>query len=257
MLSQILKFVSTFIILPGFFVTIFSVLAYFIHRNITHTKNTLGKDCVKVFRYMRTIFFSLALLIYLISTNWFAHVLTRLLYIPDTEDKGEYVVILGGGIDKYQGTIEIGKHTLRRLLKGFQLYKTRPRKIIVTGGAIGINVSEGSIMKKVLTQMGIPEEDIIVEEFAKNTFENAKYTKKLLLNSSITIVTSVSHMRRSLWVFKRFFNEVYHVNADITSDFKNFYLDYLPTFNGFYSTCQVVYELLGILQYKILYRGAK
>lgn len=257
MLSQILKFASTFIILPGVFVTILSVLTYHLHRKIRNTKNTLCKDCIKFFRYMRTISFSLSLFIYLISTNWFAHILTRLLYIPDTEDKGKYIVILGGGIDNYGDTIEIGKHTVRRLLKGLQLYKVKPRKIIVTGGAIGIDVSEASIMKKVLIEMGIPEEDIIVEGFAKNTFENAKYTKKLLPNSSITLVTSVSHMRRSLWIFERFFKEVYHVNADITSDFKNFYLDYLPTFNGFYSTCQVVYELFGILQYKILYRSAE
>ncbi|HOK87416.1 MAG TPA: YdcF family protein [Fervidobacterium sp.] len=160
-----------------------------------------------------------------------------------------YIVVLGGGVDQFGDQTEIGAHTLRRLYKGIQLYRHNKRKIVVTGGVISKGVSEAIVMKDVLVTFGIPEEDIIVEERARNTDENAKYVKELLGDIPVTIVTSSLHMKRSILSFKKRFSKVYNVQCDVPIDFRNSYLDYLPSSGAFYTFCNVTHEIVGLLKY--------
>ncbi len=232
----LLRVISSFVVFPGIIVLIFIALSVFLYKQRSR---------------MWKIFLGLSLIFYVISSGWFAYFLSKTLYIPDTDDSGEYIVVLGGGIDIYSGMEEIGKHTLRRLYKAYQLYLKNPRRIIVTGGVVTKGIPEASVMRDVFISFGVPEENIIVEEMARNTYENAKYTYELIGNVPITLVTSTTHMRRSLLSFGKFFSKIYHVQADYPIDFRNVYLDYIPNHGGFYAFCQVFYEWVGILQYAL------
>ncbi|WP_448375565.1 YdcF family protein [Fervidobacterium sp.] len=233
---ELLKILSSFIVFPGIFVTIFGILGVYY-----------------LFKKDRSwlIFLILSALFYVISSGWFVYVVSRTVYIPDTEDRGEYIVILGGGVDEYRRNVEIGKHTLRRLYKAYQLYKEKPRKIVVTGGVVSKGTAEAHIMRDALVDFGVPEYDIIVEDKAKNTFQNAQYTNQLLGDVPITLVTSTSHMRRSILSFRKFFKEIYHIQADVPIDFRNSFLDYIPTYSAFYSFANIFYEWVGLIQYSI------
>lgn len=199
--------------------------------------------------------FILGAIIYISSMNFTSYVLSKLLAVWDSEDKGGYIVVLGGGVDVFDDRVELGKHTMRRVMKAFELYKNLPRKVVVTGGAVTRGIPEANVMAQVLVDLGVDPSDIIVETKARNTVENARYTFELIGNRSITLVTSVAHMRRALKVFKTRFNEVYHVSADLPIDFRNTYLDYIPTAEGCYTFSILTHELMGLLKEKIFIRS--
>ncbi len=235
---HLLKIISSFITLPGLFLTVFLLMFAFYFKKR---------------KKLSFLFLSFALVFYFLTSNWFAYLISKTLVLKDTEDNGTFIVVLGGGVDEFSNNVEIGKHTLRRLYKALELYKKKPRSIIVTGGIIDKGVSEALVMKNVLLNLGIPEEDIILESKARNTFENGKYTFELIGDVSITLVTSAIHMKRSLFVFRKFFKDISFVSADVPVDFRNSYLDYIPNANAFYSTCNFSHELFGMIQYKLLY----
>ncbi|MBF0363757.1 MAG: YdcF family protein [Oligoflexia bacterium] len=79
-------------------------------------------------------------------------------------------------------------------------------KIIVCGGKFGIGISNSQAIKNVLLEFGIPHKEIYLEELSSNTYENLKFAKKIIdvhKIKSILLVTSSSHMLRSLLVSKR------------------------------------------------------
>ncbi len=231
------KIIGNFLSFQGFIILIFLALSLLFFKR----KN----------KRLSIIFFSLTFLTYLFSTNFTVYYLSKALLIKNTQDNGNYIVILGGGIDIYDGEVEIGKHTLRRLLKGFELYKKNPRKIVVTGGSIVEDIPEAVIMKDVLVSFGVKEDDIIVEPLARNTYENAKFTYEITKDVPVTIVTSYLHMKRSKMTFEKFYNKVSVVNSDLPIDYRRSYLDFLPSYQAAYTLSQILHELFGIIQYRL------
>ncbi|MGC8901746.1 MAG: YdcF family protein [Fervidobacterium sp.] len=238
---HLFKIIGPFFTIPGIFVTVFLMLFFYF-------------KFAQRERKVSYLFLIFGIILYVVSSSWFGYILSKVLTVDGNKDIGTYIVVLGGGIDQYSGSIEIGKHTLRRLYTAVELYKKKPRKILVTGGIIDKGVPEALVMRDVLLNFGIPNEDIIVEKNARNTYENAKYTYQILGDVPITLVTSTLHMKRSLIVFKKFYNRIGWMNSDVPLDFRNSYLDYLPSINGFYAVSNATHEILGILQYLLVYR---
>jgi uncharacterized SAM-binding protein YcdF (DUF218 family) len=102
-----------------------------------------------------------------------------------------------------------------RLLEGIRLYKEgRIRKLVLASDGSIIECENAVAMKgnpegmkAFLKTMGMPPEDIILETKAWNTQENATFTLELIGDSLKTVpsllITSASHMRRSLATFHR------------------------------------------------------
>jgi len=231
------KLIGAFLTFPGFIVTFFLIAALL----AALRRKKEGR-----------FYLIIALTMYLFSSSWFSYYLSRILSVPDTADRGAYIVVLGGGVDHYGAITEIGKQTLRRLYKGFELYQRQHRKIVVTGGVVSKGIPEGDLMKKVLLTWGVPERDIIMENRSRNTYENARFVRNLVGDVPVTVVTSTLHMRRSLWFFKRYFSRVDHVQADVPVGFQQVYLDYLPSGGAFYAWCEITHELAGLVAYPIV-----
>lgn len=91
--------------------------------------------------------------------------------------------------------------TLRsRLEKGALLLHENPQlRVIVTGGnGTDLKLPEAHIMKNVLIEeFGISEDRIIVEDLARNTFENLLFCKPLIKEERVAIVTSEFHSIRT------------------------------------------------------------
>jgi len=84
------------------------------------------------------------------------------------------------------------------------------QKIIMTGGSgelINPEPKEAAFVKNELIASGISENDIMIENSSRNTFENAVFTKKILdslqLKAPYILITSATHMPRSLQVFRK------------------------------------------------------
>ena len=93
-----------------------------------------------------------------------------------------------------------------RLEQGLAMAKKNPdSEIIVTGGVPKGGVTEAYLMKKWLVEKGISPEKIHIEDQAKDTVGNALYSveiMKKLGTENMTLISSASHMRRGLAVFK-------------------------------------------------------
>ncbi|MFC1656476.1 YdcF family protein [Patescibacteria group bacterium] len=95
-----------------------------------------------------------------------------------------------------------------RTEKSVQLYKqNKAKKIIFTGGfKTRKDMSEAEFMSKIAIKMGLPRKDIIFEEQANFTMDNAYYSRQIMDKNkfqSAIIVTSPSHIRRVKYIFNR------------------------------------------------------
>lgn len=121
----------------------------------------------------------------------------RLLFrgIEDTGEKAECIIVLGSA-----------KAVKYRVPAAFAAYKAgRAPKIMVCGGSLAGEAPEAEQMCKALLELGVPEEDIIVENASRNTIENflfalVKLQREFTLNKvkRVLLVTTAFHMHRSI-----------------------------------------------------------
>lgn len=109
------------------------------------------------------------------------------------------IVVLGAALE----TNGVAKAKLvSRLLQALKLARANPKSpIIVTGGNQRQGVTEAYIMSQWLRRHGISEKRIRIEDLARDTVGNALYSSVLLEKlkvTDVTVVTSLSHVRRSL-----------------------------------------------------------
>jgi uncharacterized SAM-binding protein YcdF (DUF218 family) len=105
--------------------------------------------------------------------------------------------------------------------------------------------------------MGVAEKDIYLEERARNTLENATYTKQILkpyLAEKILLVTSAMHMPRAKACFLK---EGFHVDdypADIKKkDTPSGILDQIiPQERNLSKFAELIREMAGYMIYKIV-----
>lgn len=118
--------------------------------------------------------------------------------------------------------------------KAAGLYRRgRVKKLIATGGVMhetenGL-LSECEIIRNVLLKNGVPDEDILIDNLARSTTENMQYASVLMLRDcapslprSAVIITSYSHLKRSLALAERLLPEYLKTGgayAENTDDF--------------------------------------
>jgi len=123
------------------------------------------------------------------------------------------IVVLGGvtsALIAPRLTVDVNG-AFDRLLHGVRLLKAKKAPLMVlTGGVMaslsGTNVPEAERMRRLAVEMGVAEESLLLEIESRNTHENAVFTARLLrdrkLDPRILLVTSASHMSRSVAVFR-------------------------------------------------------
>jgi uncharacterized SAM-binding protein YcdF (DUF218 family) len=100
-----------------------------------------------------------------------------------------------------------------RITHALQLYRMgNIKKILITGGQ-GLNPvnsqTEAELLKRFLIMTGMPETDIWIETQAKNTAQNAQFTKEFLEKNNISadqkfiLITSAFHMYRAKGCFDK------------------------------------------------------
>jgi len=128
--------------------------------------------------------------------------------VPD--DAGAIVVLSGYVRPRSEAIseVELGSDTLLRCLHAARLYKARPCPILVSGGRVDPSTSGPTLaqaMHDFLVGLGVKEQDLLVEERSRTTYENAALSGDILTQRGIhkiVLVTSASHMRRGERCFR-------------------------------------------------------
>ncbi|MDP3238417.1 MAG: YdcF family protein [Myxococcales bacterium] len=121
----------------------------------------------------------------------------------------DVVVLLGGAASAAGSTKEqpAWGDNVDRLTVTFDLLRTgRARNVIVSGGALADDLpSEAAFLSRQLASWGIEPARILVEDQARNTAENARYSKALIEQHqfrAVLVVTSAFHVERALGCFR-------------------------------------------------------
>jgi len=113
------------------------------------------------------------------------------LVVNEEPKPADVIIVLSGGYDRVE--------------HGVRLYQQDyADKILLTGGG-------SHKMKEQALDLGIKEDNILLEDKSGTTFENAKYSVEIVRAQgfqSAIIVTSPTHTRRSSIIFAEFFEGV-------------------------------------------------
>ncbi|NKA17172.1 MAG: YdcF family protein [Alphaproteobacteria bacterium] len=171
------------------------------------------------------------------------------------------IIVLGGsfnsGLQSRERNEVLLNSSAERLTKVLEIYNKNPKLLILFSGFSGElkpqGWSESDMAKKFFLEQGIKSDNLIFENQSRNTFENIKYSKDIILSYKGTwgLVTSAYHMPRSYFGFKRQglilepisvdyqtgTSQIFWINFDIASGLRNWSI--------------IFHETIGISYYKI------
>lgn len=182
---------------------------------VIYLKNNIESDWrenfTKLFRKIKRkvlkIIFICAVLYYIIFYTPLVWFLAEPLKINQNPQKADAIVVFAGGVGE---SGKAGQGYEERVYQAVELYKQGYADKLIFSSGYSYFLEEATIMKAIAVSLKVPEDSIILEEKAKNTYENVKFTKEILDNkkmNSILLVSSPYHMRRALLVFKKIAKE--------------------------------------------------
>ena len=129
--------------------------------------------------------------------------------VSETEDKLtiKFVVVLGGGHTsdpELPLLSQMNTHPVIRLMEGIRIHRKFPgSRLLLSGGRGFDSISEAEVMARVAREMGVPDRDIILESKSKDTRDEALFIKPMVGNEPFVLVTTASHIPRSMALFKK------------------------------------------------------
>lgn len=248
----ILKFIAAFLLPPGLFVLLGIILSVYLWRR----RQNFG-------RFAFSLSAVLTLLLYFSSTLLGAKLLGQLLenrYSQQEPAAAQVIIVLGGGS---VGSVPDGAERgglmsagAARLLTAARLAKQHSLPVLISGGQVfSDGASEALVAERILLQLGLPQEQIIVETQARTTQENAAYTAALCRERgyhNVLLLTSALHMPRSMQFFERYLGgqgiKVAAYPCDYTLNpqgkFNPRWL--VPQLQAFDVTCMALHEYVGM-----------
>jgi len=119
----------------------------------------------------------------------------------------KWVVVLGGGHisdSRFPITSQISGTSLVRLVEGIRLHKMLPgSKLLLSGGGGFDPVPNAKIMADVAIAIGVDRRDLILESISRDTKDEARLIQKIVGGDRFVLVTSASHMPRSVPLFEK------------------------------------------------------
>ncbi len=120
----------------------------------------------------------------------------------------KWIVVLGGGHvsdPRLPPNSQLSASALARLVEGIRFYRGLPNsKLILSGGALYDKVPEAKLFAEVAFEFGVKKEDMVLEEDSKDTEDEARLIAPIVGKERLVLVTSASHMPRSMTLFKRY-----------------------------------------------------
>jgi len=129
-------------------------------------------------------------------------------------EKYDIGIVLGGmtGYDRVNKQGHFNQSSDRFIQTALLYKKGYIKKIIASGGQNGMfsedNFMEADFVAKNLMDLGIPAEDIWIENQSKNTIENAGFSKQIIdrhggIKTKAVLITSAFHIPRATLTFEQ------------------------------------------------------
>lgn len=134
-----------------------------------------------------------------ITGKWLANGLK-----PEADGLYDYAVVLGAKVNGEVPSMSL-QHRLDAAL-AYALEQTHVRLILSGGQGSGEDISEAEAMRRYLTENGIAEERLIIEDQSTSTYENLAFSLEKIdaeING-LTIITSDYHLARAKWLADTF-----------------------------------------------------
>jgi uncharacterized SAM-binding protein YcdF (DUF218 family) len=208
--------------------------------------------------------YSLLLLVSMPLVAYFSRGLFERQYRPITScpQDSQCIVVLSGYAlprDRNRPRPLLGADTLYRCLHAAELFRTGDgTPLMVTGGIVEPEKEMpplAHLMRDQLIELGVPPEQIIVEDRSTSTYENAVESGKLLAERQmkrIVLVTDALHMPRASSCFTAQGLEVIPAPCRMQdSTFKLSLENILPSAYAASTMQSVTHELLGLAWYKL------
>ena len=251
MLFAIKKASTSIILPPGIFIVILLLLGL---RLMFSWRRTAGFICIV-----------LAVTLYGLSVQPLSARLVAGLEarfpIPENPT-GDAIVLLGGGhhpmLDR--GSVGVPKgETWGRIFTAARLQKDLKVPLIVSSGSLHENTVPGAeVDKRFLMELGVDQDQIILETRSRDTYENAKYTKIIAEENvfeSLILVSSPSHLWRAVMIFEKLGMTVtpYPVYENPAEHTGFHWTQFLPRYETLFYSSMALHEYLGYLYYRLIY----
>jgi uncharacterized SAM-binding protein YcdF (DUF218 family) len=243
------KLITPFIIPPGSFVIILLFSGVWLWR--------------RNLRRYASINIAMAMLLWTVSLSPVSKVLIggleSGLTIP-SHAQGDVIILLGGGI--YEGVPDLtgsgapSEDMLARLVTAARLYRQLHIPIMVSGGSGYVGrASEAPVIRRFLVDLGVEENQVILESQSRDTQENALNCSEIVRKRGFRfplLVTSAYHMRRSIQAFKKVGMPVTPLPAQFLAGrtLPFLWADYLPRADALLHSATAMREYLGLLFYR-------
>ena len=171
----------------------------------------------------------------------------------ESETLVKYVVVLAGGHKSDPNipvTSRISGHSMIRLVEGIRILRKNPgARLILSGGGAVDPVPEARVMAEISQFMGVSKDDMIIESASNDTKDQAWLIKPIVGTAPFVLVTSATHMPRSMALFKKLGMSPIPGPAGTTSRIKMPFSpqDIFPNVSALDSTTEAVHEYLGLL----------
>lgn len=196
-----LKFGASWVLPPGIFIVALFALAWYAWKRRGEKR-------------LAALLFALTFVFYLLCTSFVAERTLGSLeqaYVPPAAPAGDVIIMLGGGAmpdsPDVDGVGALCSSPANRLLTAVRLQRKLGVPILLSGGQVYEDTgAEAKIARRMLIDLGVPEEQILVETRSVNTTQNARYSAEILRAHGLThpiLVTSAFHMKRAVLNFEK------------------------------------------------------
>jgi uncharacterized SAM-binding protein YcdF (DUF218 family) len=178
-------------------------------------------------------------------------------FSPDVARWGQrnVIILLGAGTVRGEtGVVEPGLYANGRILRAAQLYHACKAtgaecKLEVSGGdAMKLKQSEADVYAISLDRLGVPRGDLLLEGRSMNTFQNAQFSRPLLVAygaDKVVLVSSAVHLRRVGLYFAHFGIR----GESVRGDYVRARYDWLPTSENLFFADFAIHEYVGVARY--------
>lgn len=180
--------------------------------------------------------------------------------IPENPS-GDVIIMLGGGVihsvPDFSGTSAPSSSTMGRIVTTVRLYHKLKRPIIVTGGGAndGTDAAVATIAKRFLMDLGVPDHQIIIEDRARDTAQNARLTTAICRQRGYTqpiLLTAAYHLKRARMAFDAAGIQVTPFPAYFlgSRDTPTTWRHLLPRSGALHASATALHEYVGLLYYR-------
>lgn len=174
----------------------------------------------------------------------------------EVDSKIPYILVLGSGHvtnDNLSKISQLSNSALMRLNEGLRIYEKLDNAKLILSGYAGDDVKtpHALISKAAAISLGIPSSNIITQEKAKDTAEEAEYVKKTVGKKQFILITSAFHMPRAMKIFQSAGLEPIAAPTDFLSKKEGNYLQE-PNAKEIRKTEVAMHEYIGIFWHLII-----